>query len=161
MDLDAIAPILEQILKKSLEEKRYRFGFAKYQGLSDKVASGKLVNSVSVTTVQKRNETVLSVFMEDYAQFVQSGRVPGQKGVPISALEKWIKDRKLTGRDKRGRYITRRSFAFAIQKNIQKFGIRPSNFLDVAFEMIMDDDRIIEIIGEQAFDDLINTIEGI
>ena len=161
MDFEAIAPILEQILKKSLEEKRYRFGFAKYQGLSDKVASGKLVNSVSVTTVQKRNETVLSVFMEDYAQFVQSGRVPGQKGVPISALEQWIKDRKLTGRDKRGRYITRRSFAFAIQKNIQKFGIRPSNFLDVAFEMIMDDDRIIEIIGEQAFDDLINVIEGI
>jgi hypothetical protein len=161
MDLEAIAPILEQILKKSLEEKRYRFGFAKYQGLSNKVASGKLVNSVSVTTVQKRNETVLSVFMEDYAQFVQSGRVPGQKGVPISALEQWIKDRKLTGRDKRGRYITRRSFAFAIQKNIQKFGIRPSNFLDVAFEMIMDDDRIIEIIGEQAFDDLINVIEGI
>ncbi len=25
MDLEAIAPILEQILKKSLEEKRYRF----------------------------------------------------------------------------------------------------------------------------------------
>ncbi len=101
MDLDAIAPILEEILKKSLEEKRYRFGFAKYQGLSDKVASGKLVNSISVTTVQKRNETVLSVFMEDYGQFVQSGRVPGQKGVPISALEQWIKDRKIQGRDKK------------------------------------------------------------
>jgi hypothetical protein len=161
MDLDAIAPILEQILKKSLEEKRYRFGFAKYQGLSDKVASGKLVNSISVTTVQKRNETVLSVFMEDYGQFVQSGRVPGQKGVPISALEQWIKDRKIQGRDKKGRYITRRSFAFAIQKNIKKFGIRPSNFLDVAFDMIMDDDRIIEIIGEQAFEDLMNVIEGL
>lgn len=161
MDLDAIAPILEQILKKSLEEKRYRFGFAKYQGLSDKVASGKLVNSISVTTVQKKNETVLSVFMEDYGQFVQSGRVPGQKGVPISALEQWIKDRKIQGRDKKGRYITRRSFAFAIQKNIKKFGIRPSNFLDVAFDMIMDDDRIIEIIGEQAFEDLMNVIEGL
>jgi hypothetical protein len=161
MDLDAIAPILEEILKKSLEEKRYRFGFAKYQGLSDKVASGKLVNSISVTTVQKRNETVLSVFMEDYGQFVQSGRVPGQKGVPISALEQWIKDRKIQGRDKKGRYITRRSFAFAIQKNIKKFGIRPSNFLDVAFDMIMDDDRIIEIIGEQAFEDLMNVIEGL
>lgn len=161
MDLEQIAPILEQILKESLYEKRYRFGFARYTGLGDKVASGKLVNSVQVNVVQKRNESVLSVVMEDYAQFVQSGRVPGQKGVPISALEQWIKDRKLQGRDKRGRYITRRSFAFAIQKNIKKFGIRPSNFLDVAFERIMDDDRIIEIIGQEAFDDLINAIEGI
>jgi hypothetical protein len=161
MDLEAVAPILEQILKESLEEQRYRFGFARYQGLSNKVASGKLVNSVQVNVVQKRNETVLSVLMEDYGQFVQSGRVPGQKGVPISVLEQWIKDRKLQGRDRRGRYITRRSFAFAIQTNIKKFGIRPSNFLDVAFDKIMDDDRIIEIIGQEAFDDLINTIEGI
>lgn len=161
MDLEQIAPILEQILKESLYEKRYRFGFARYTGLGDKVASGKLVNSVQVNVVQKRNESVLSVVMEDYAQFVQSGRIPGQKGVPISAIEQWIKDRKLQGRDRRGRYITRRSFAFAIQTNIKKFGIRPSNFLDVAFERIMDDDRIIEIIGQEAFDDLINAIEGI
>jgi hypothetical protein len=161
MDLEAVAPILEQILKESLEEKRYRFGFARYTGLGDKVASGKLVNSVQVNVVQKRNESVLSVVMEDYGQFVQSGRIPGQKGVPISAIEQWIKDRKLQGRDRKGRYITRRSFAFAIQTNIKKFGIRPSNFLDVAFDKIMDDDRIIEIIGQEAFDDLINAIEGI
>ena len=161
MDLEAVAPILEQILKESLEEKRYRFGFARYTGLGDKVASGKLVNSVQVNVVQKRNESVLSVVMEDYGQFVQSGRIPGQKGVPISAIEQWIKDRKLQGRDRKGRYITRRSFAFAIQTNIKKFGIRPSNFLDVAFDKIISDDRIIEIIGQEAFDDLINAIEGI
>ena len=161
MDLEAVAPILEQILKESLEEKRYRFGFARYTGLGDKVASGKLVNSVQVNVVQKRNESVLSVVMEDYGQFVQSGRIPGQKGVPISAIEQWIKDRGLQGRDRKGRYITRRSFAFAIQTNIKKFGIRPSNFLDVAFDKIISDDRIIEIIGQEAFDDLINAIEGI
>jgi hypothetical protein len=92
---------------------------------------------------------------------VQSGRLPGKKGVPVSAIEQWIKERGLTGRDKKGKFIKRRSFAFAIQNNIKKFGIRPSNFLDVALEMIADDPKIMDLIGDEAYDDLINLIEGI
>jgi hypothetical protein len=59
------------------------------------------------------------------------------------------------------KFIKRRSFAFAIQNNIKKFGIRPSNFLDVALEMIADDPKIMDLIGDEAYDDLINLIEGI
>lgn len=161
MDAVRIAPIIEEILKKTLEQKRYPFGFAKYRGVGNKVASGKLRDSISVNVVQKKDETIIQVLAEQYSQWVQSGRLPGKKGVPIAAIEKWIKERGLTGRDKRGRFIKRRSFAFAIQNNIKKFGIRPSNFLDVALETIGDDPRIMELLGDEAYDDLINLIEGI
>ncbi len=161
MDLDKIAPIIEKILKKTLEEKRYPFGFAKFKGVGNKVATGKLRDSVQVEVVNRPDETIIQVLAEQYAQWVQSGRLPGKKGVPISAIEKWIIARGLQGRDKRGRFIKRKSFAFAIQKNIKKFGIRPSNFLDVALELIAEDPQIMELLEEGSYEELINLIEGI
>ena len=161
MDVERIAPIIEEILKKTLEQKRYPFGFAKFQGMGNKVASGKLRDSITVSVKQSQGETVIQVLADEYIKWVQSGRLPGKKGVPIEALEKWIKARHLQGRNKKGQYITRRGFAFAIQNNIKKFGIRPSNFLDVALEVIAEDPRIMELIENESYDDLINLIEGI
>ena len=161
MDLEKIAPIIENIMKKTLEQKRYPFGFAKFRGVGNKVASGKLRDSIQVNVVKQKDETIIQILAEQYSQWVQSGRLPGKRGVPIDALERWIKSRGLQGRDKKGKFIKRRSFAFAIQNNIKKFGIRPSNFLDVALETIGDDPRIMELIGDEAYEDLINLIEGI
>ena len=161
MDLEKIAPIIENIMKKTLEQKRYPFGFAKFRGTGNKVASGKLRDSIQVKVVEQKDGTIVQVLAEEYSKWVQSGRAPGKKGVPISALEKWIKERGLTGRNKKGQFINRRSFAFAIQNNIKKFGIRPSNFLDVALEMIADDPKIMELLEGEAYDELINLIEGI
>ena len=161
MDLEAIAPIIEQIIKDSLAEKRYPYGYANYTGTGNKVASGKLRDSITVTAQKQGNETIIQVLTEAYAQWVQSGRLPGKKGVPINAIEQWIKERGLQGRDKKGKFIKRRSFAFAIQTNIKKFGIRPSNFLDVALETIADDPKIMELLGDAAYEELIDLIEGI
>ena len=162
MNLEAIAPILEQIIKESLEEKRYPFGFANYKGVGNKVASGRLRDSVSVEVKQAaQGVNIISVMMEEYYQWVQSGRLPNKRYVPIGALISWIKSRRLKGRNKKGRYITDKSFAFAIQKNINKFGIRPSNFLDVSLEKIENDVRITELIGDASYEELINLIEGI
>lgn len=162
MDLEKIAPIIEDILKKTLEEKRYPFGFARFQGIGNKVASGKLKDSIKVQT-EKNNDgiNIIQVIAEAYAQWVQSGRPPNKKGIPISVLEKWIKDRGLQGRNKKGKFIKRTSFAFAIRNNIMKFGIRPSNFLDVAIESIMSDPKIFDLIQNESYDELINLIEGI
>lgn len=161
MNLDEIAPIIEEKFKKALKEKRYPFGLAKNKGLSDKVASGSLYNSIKVITKETKDGGTLSVMMNDYAQWVQSGRLPGKKGVPIDALEKWIKSRGLKGRDKKGKFITNRSFAFGIQKNIKKFGIKPSNWYDVAIESVLEDTEIINLLEGQTMEDLINAIEGI
>ena len=161
MDLSAIAPIIQNKLKEVLYEKKYPFGFAKYKGIGNKVASGKLVNSIQVVTKQSKGRTVIQVLAEDYLAYVQSGRLPGKKGVPLDQIEEWIKSRGLQGRDKKGRFIKRRSFAFAIQTNIKKFGIRPANFLDVAIQDLGEDEQIIELIGDAAYEELIDLIEGI
>lgn len=161
MDLSAIAPIIQNKLKELLYQKKYPFGFAKYKGIGNKVASGKLVNSIQVVTKQSKDKTVIQVLAEDYLTFVQSGRLPGKRGVPLDQIEDWIKSRGLQGRDKKGRFIKRRSFAFAIQTNIKKFGIRPANFLDVAIQDLGEDEQIIELIGDAAYEELIDLIEGI
>lgn len=157
MDLENIAPLIEENIKKALAEKRYPFGVKTRPGISNKIASSSLYNSVEV----KQNNDTLEVLMNQYWKYVQSGRLPGKKGVPIEAIEKWIGERKLLGRDAKGKFIKKRSFAFAIQTNIKKFGIPPSNFLDVAIENIMDDNRIIELLGDAVLGDLIDKIEGL
>lgn len=161
MDLEAIAPILEDIIRQSLYEKRYPFGFANYRGVGNKVASGTLARSVEVVTKQNNNITELQVLMAEYGQWVQSGRLRGKGFVPVGSLMKWIKQRGLKGRDKKGRFMTDKSFAYAIQKNINKFGIRPANFLDISMEKVMNDPRITELLGDAAYEELINTITGI
>ncbi len=158
MDLEAIAPILEDIIRQSLYEKRYPFGFANYRGVGNKVASGTLARSIEVQTVQKGPITELQVLMAEYAQWVQSGRLPGKASVPVGSLMRWIKERGLKGRDKKGRFMTDKSFAFAIRTNIKKFGIRPANFLDISFEKIFEDPRILELIGDEGLEELTNRI---
>lgn len=161
MDLQAIAPILQETIQKVLSEKRYPFGFARYKGVGDKVASGKLKNSIQVQVKQERGISVLQVLAEDYLQWVNSGRLPNKKGVPIESIEQWIKERGLTGRNKKGRFIKRKSFAFAIQTNIKKFGIRPANIIEYSIEDIMSDDRVIELIGDAAYEELVDVIRGL
>ncbi len=162
----ALARIKNGRSKQAVEEIRLQLDKERKNSLKNNLPcicfSGKLRDSIQVNVKKvNENETVIQVLAEEYSKWVQSGRLPGKKGVPIDALEKWIKERGLTGRDKRGRFIKRRSFAFAIQNNIKKFGIRPSNFLDVALEMIAQDEKIMELIGDEAYEDLINLIEGI
>ena len=161
MDLELIAPIIEDIIRQSLYERKYRFGFAEYKGISNKVASGTLARSVQVNIQQKGDMTELQVLMAEYAQWVQSGRLPGKGFVPIGSLMEWIKQRGLKGRDKKGRFMKDKSFAFAIQKNIKRYGIRPANFLDVAMEKIISDPRITELLGDAGYEELINSLTGI
>lgn len=167
MNLEQIAPILEDIIRQSLYKQQYPFGFANYKGKDNKVASGTLARSVQVDVGKRKSshgnyETYyFQVLMEQYYQWVQSGRRPGKKYVPIGSLMKWIKERGLKGRNKKGKFITDKSFAFAISRNINKFGIRPSNFLDISLEKVMNDPRIAELMGDASYEDLINIIEGI
>ena len=161
MDYTIIAPIIKDTIQDVLSQRVYPFGFAKVRGLGDKVASGRLRRSVTVDVVPSQDRPIIRIFMEDYWQWVQSGRMPGKKSVPLNAIEEWIRSRGLTGRDKKGRFIKRRSFAFAIQTNIKKFGIRPANFLDKAFNLLETDQRIIDALGQEAFEELVNRLEGI
>ena len=49
--------------------------------------------------------------------------------------------------------------AFGIQKNIKKFGIRPSNIEDKLFEQIQKSKEINELLLDTTFEDLVDRIE--
>ena len=156
MDLDAIATLVVDALKEALAEKKYKYGNPP-QGtkLGNKIASGKLQNSISAVS----NRDSISISMEDYGQYVQSGRRRGAKGVPISALLDWIRERNIKPRD-----MTERQLAFAIQRNIKKFGIRPSNWFDNAIDKLFDDPKLLDLISdsvEEEFEKIIDSIEGL
>ncbi len=81
----------------------------------------------------------LSVYIADYAKYVESGRRPGARKVPISALVAWIKSKRVgISRTSRGRFTKRQmtitQLAFAIQNSIYKRGIAGRPFIKLAFE---------------------------
>lgn len=166
MDLDKIAPIIVDNFRKALEEKRYKFGNPPNRtGLSNKIASKSLYNSIEAVP---SNDSIQIKMLKasdggSVGEYVQMGRGKNAKGVPISALLKWIKDRRIKSRD-----LTDRQLAFAIQRNIKKFGIRPSNWFDVAIDNMFADPRFYDVFEtkvveelEMKIEEIIDILEGI
>lgn len=126
-------------IKKGLREKQFPYGNPNQRGLGDKVASGKLMNSIGYEIgVGENGAPILIISYIDYFENVNLGRRKEKKRVPISAILDWIKVRGLKGRNKKGQFIPKLSFAFAIQTNIYKFGIRPANIYDKGLDELFD-----------------------
>jgi hypothetical protein len=172
MNLEAIAPIIEKIVKDTLRERRYPFGHQGRSGLSNKVASGTLVNSVKVNLIQTNNVQTLELDIAGYGQFVNDGRVPGKKGIPLSAIMQWLNEKGIGVRDERGRFVKGHKemakslksndihpIAYAIQKSIERFGIRSSGWIPIAMGKIQESQKIMGLLEGQAMADLIKIIE--
>ena len=104
-------------------------------GIRDmKVKTGSLYNSINVVFDKTKDEIVIT--MLDYWKFVNDGRKPG-KYVPIKPLMQWIRAKGFNKNKDTGKFqkFSIKGTAFAISKNIQKFGIAPTYFYDKAFNM--------------------------
>ena len=129
--LKKFGELFTDYIKKGLTQKQFPYGNPNERGLGNKVASGKLMNSIGYEIgVGDNGSPILIISYIDYFENVNLGRRPEKKKVPITALLNWIKVRGLKGRNKKGQFIPNLSFAFAIQTNIFKFGIRPANIYD-------------------------------
>jgi hypothetical protein len=177
MNLDALAPIIEQIIKESLDEKAYIYGrFQK--GLTNRVASGTLKNSIKAEVDDnKQGVQVIKITalggkrLEDtYAYWLINDRKPGNGFANIGAIKQWIYNKKsFRIRDfKTGQYLPKTeknvdSVAFVIARSIGKFGFqnKPKNFMTIAMDKIMNNEQVMEIIAEATYDELFNKIEGI
>lgn len=176
MDLDAIAPIVAQIVKDSLNEKVYLFG-AYQKGLTNRVASGKLRDSIgAVVEDNKQGIQVIRVTalggkrLEDtYAYWLINDRQPG-KWANINAIKEWIYNKKsFRIRDyKTGQFLPKTeknvdSVAFVIARSIGKFGFqnKPKNFVEISIDKIMNNEQIIQIIEDATVDELLTKIEGL
>ena len=181
MDLEALEPIIEQIIKDSLSARVYQYG--KGKNLTNRVASGRLRNSVKAKVQPNRQGIQIiqitylggkTINQEGvYAYWLANDRKPGaspKDGKFLPSIEQWIRDKKsFRIRDfKTGKFLPKnekniKNVAFVVARSIARFGYknRPQNFLEVSFDKIMKNPKIIEIIGNATMDDLLNLIEGI
>lgn len=136
--LKDLGELFTEQLKNKIAAKIYPYGHPDIKGVGNKIASGDLYNSIRYNVIKQDEDYVLEISYSDYFQYVNRGRRMGVKRVPIKALLDWIKIKKLKGRDKKGRFIKNLSLAFAIQQNIYKFGIRPTNIYDKALDSLED-----------------------
>jgi hypothetical protein len=176
MDLDALAPIIADIVKQSLNEKVYLYG-AYQKGLTNRVASGKLRDSIgAVVEDNKQGIQVIRITalggkrLEDtYAYWLINDRQPG-KWANINAIKEWIMNKKsFRIRDyKTGQFLPKTeknvdSVAFVIARSIGKFGFqnKPKNFVEISIDKIMKNQQIIQIIEDATIDELLTKIEGL
>lgn len=179
MDLEALAPIIEEIVKSSLNEKAYQYGNPT-KGMTNRVATGNLMNSIKAEVVE--NEPGIAIIqltafgkrIEDtYAYWLVNDRKPGASpkgGGFIKSIKQWIYDKKsFTIKDfKTGKTLPKdeknvNRVAFLVARSIKENGYKntPKNFVTISFEKIMADPRILQIVGDAAIEDLIDVIEGI
>lgn len=100
----------------------------------------KLARSMTIKTGPRS----LQVFANYYFQYVEGGRRPFVKKVPIDALIRWIKRTRIRPKDRR---VTINSLAFAIQTAIYKRGIQPKPFVEPALEQL--EKNLDEIFDEE------------
>lgn len=139
-----IKKFVDQIKKEILEKKYpYAPGYnngGTTRGVSDKKASGELYNSIQGSVEMTPDGPVAVLSYADYFKYVNEGRRPNVRRVPIKDLLEWIKIRGVRFRTERGRFRrgTNLQMAFAIQKNIYKYGIKPANIYDKGLDGIED-----------------------
>lgn len=101
-------------------------------------ASGQLVQSIGIVKSNKG----YAVKMDDYGQYVNDGRKKG-KGIPLSAMAQWVKQKRLKPRDlKTGAFKpnnkkNRDAMQFMMNRKIKHFGIEPFPFIQISRETTM------------------------
>tara|TARA_Y100000361_G_scaffold21213_1_gene16530 strand:+ start:131 stop:655 length:525 start_codon:yes stop_codon:yes gene_type:complete len=115
----------------------------------DHIDSGKLAQGMDYNVkVYPSGAIELDFFMADYGKFVDKG-VKGSKGgkrkaykspykfkgqnIKKGVIENWAKRKGIQGRDKKGRFIKRKSLAFLIGRSIALFGLPATRFFSNAF----------------------------
>tara|TARA_R100000742_G_C4259612_1_gene77423 strand:- start:577 stop:1086 length:510 start_codon:yes stop_codon:yes gene_type:complete len=142
-----------------------------------KVVSSELLNSISYKLQKTTEGFTVQFFMADYGTFIDKG-VSGTKKKrtyvtyegrrekspyayttkrpPMSVLDKWIVRRGIAPRDKKGRFMTRKSLQFLIANKIYTQGIEGISFFQKPLQLGMKD--FYNQVGNAIKEDIINTI---
>lgn len=157
--LNDLGKLFVDSMKRKIQEKIYPYGNPE-RGVGNKVASGNLLNSLTYKVQGEGTDSILVITYADYFKNVNLGRRAKVKRVPLDALLKWIKIKRIRGRDKKGRFIKDLSLAWAVQTNIYKYGIRPTFIYDKTLDSLEDifDNPPPEI--ENEINDLVEAIAG-
>lgn len=99
---------------------------------------GQLYRTLSYSVSTGTGGWVISVSLENYWKYIESGRRPG-KMPPLDVIEKWIKVKQILPRPltlKSGKSVvpTIPQLSFLIARKIGRDGIRPRPFFKQSFE---------------------------
>lgn len=117
---------------------------------NQRVAQAMLRQSISINIRSFATNMVMEISMLDYWKYVDGGRKKGAKMPPINSMLKHIANRGINYKgiqnnykNKKGQLIKRkkplakekalRTLAYLIGRSISKKGIKPTNFVDEAF----------------------------
>ena len=116
------------------------------RNLTSQNTSGRLSKSLKSYVKESKNSIQISFEMEDYG-FYQDRGVQGTKGgksldgykytnkmPPPKAFDKWNVKKGIAPRDKKGKFIKRKSLNFLIARSIFEKGIKPTLFFTKPFE---------------------------
>lgn len=126
----------------------------KYRGnlLShDRKASGRLLDSISVTVETSGTVVEVRMRLEEYWKYVEEGTRPHWP--PRSAILRWIEVKPVIPRpDQRGRIPTPQQLAFLISRKIAQVGTEGSKDLESAKQSVMEKfrARLKEALGRDA-----------
>lgn len=95
-----------------------------------KLGGSDLINSVE----WQYKQNIFVLIANDYFQWINLGRRPKARKVPVEALIKWIKKKGIIPRP--GQSVN--SLAFAMQNSIYKVGIKARKFIDPIIGQTLD-----------------------
>lgn len=154
MDLNELKKELNAFAKYVVSQSRRNLTTNK------KNASKALHKSIDYDLKVSNSSFSLFFEMEPYGNFLDKG-VSGKlkkyntpfryksKMPPASAFTKWVKQKGIKGRDKKGRFITNKSLTFLIARGVYRNGIKPSLFFTKPFEKAFKTlpDELVEKFG--------------
>lgn len=124
------------------------------------IASGVDKNSDLVKSVEyeEGKEGTFTLLVNDYLQYVSSGRRPKARKIPIQSLIKFIKDNNI--RPRAGQSINQ--LAFAIQTSIFKSGIKGKNNIDKLEQTAFDvyEENIMNALEVNVLDAMVNAFKN-
>jgi hypothetical protein len=111
-----------------------------------KTASGQLVKSINYKLKEEAEGYQLVIESEDYLKFVDEGRRRGTYP-PIKPLLQWVRIRGMN-----------KNAAYAIQKSIFKFGIKPTNVISKVVREFETNDTLKIKYEDEVVNNLIDMI---
>lgn len=106
----------------------------RYKDKISEYSSGKLYNTINFEITKGSSNYIVTINLEDYWVFLENGRRAGAKIPPVSAIENWIKVRKIiprpvTLKSGKQRVPTVQQLAYVIARSISRNGIAPRPFM--------------------------------
>ena len=116
----------------------------RYKDKISEYASGKLYKTIDYTITSQNDFYLVTINLEEYWKYISYGRKPGSRMPPVSAIENWIKVRKILPRPivlKSGkqRVPTVQQLAYVIARSIAKNGIQPRPFMRESIDQTIED----------------------